>query len=268
VRATTSNEWPEEIADFAALARSLTTLYGDPNLEISCEESLKALTQTADVPTYTAQFERLAQYVKWNDPAKLAQFYEGLHPDVKDDLAHHERATTLSQLKIDSVRADVRIRRRRQEKARARLNYNFDKRPTNLSPTSNFPSRSSSLRSIPPTPSRTPSPGTPSPANQNPSTSGIPQFTADGTVPMSLNQTGPFPRILREPLTLEERQRRDDLGLCRYCADPAHRVVNCPVAPKRPRFPTRTINETQFSFSLDPPSAPATNMSLNDNTHE
>src|SRR5271169_5787176 len=124
VRATTTNDWPEEIADFEALARSLTTLYGDPNLEISSEESLTALKQTADVPSYIAQFERLAQYVKWNDPAKLARFYEGLRGNVKDDLAHHERPTTLAELKIAAVRADVRIRRRIQEKARANLTYN------------------------------------------------------------------------------------------------------------------------------------------------
>ena len=244
VRATTTNDWPEEIANFEALAQSLTTLYGDPNLEISSEEALTALKQTADVPSYIAQFERLAQYVKWNDPAKLARFYEGLRGNVKDDLAHHERPTTLAELKIAAVRADVRIRRRLQEKARANLNYNSDRKPANLSPTSHFPSRSSSLRSIPPIPSRTPSPGTPSSANQNPSISGIPQFTADGTVPMSLNQTGPFPRTLRDPLTLDERQRRDDLNLCRYCADPGHRVANCPVTPKRSRYPTRTVSET------------------------
>jgi len=228
VKATTTNEWPVEIANFEALAQSLTTLYGDPNLEISSEESLKALKQTVDVPSYIAQFERLAQYVKWNDPAKLAQFYEGLRGNVKDDLAHHERPTTLAELKVASVRADVQIRRRIQEKARAVSTYNPDKKPTNLS-ASNYPSWSSSLHSLPSTLSRTPSPGTPASPNL-----GIPQFTADGTVPMSLNQTGPFPRILRDPLTPEERQRRDDLGLCRYCADSGHRVVNCPVTSKRP----------------------------------
>ena len=60
-----------EIANFETLAQSLTTLYGNPNLEISSEESLKALKQTVDVPFYIAQFKRLAQYIKWNDLAKL-----------------------------------------------------------------------------------------------------------------------------------------------------------------------------------------------------
>src|SRR5271169_435652 len=253
-KATTTEQFPPEIATFEALAKSLTTLYGDPNLEITSEHSLRNLSQTQDVPGYIAQFERYAQYVKWNDSAKTDQFYEGLRSNVKDELVHQERPKNLADMKAAATRVDTRIRQRMIERA----HNTADKKPTNLPPTSHFPSRSSSTYSLPLTPSRTPSPAIQNtPNTQRPS--GIPSHTHDGTVPMSLNTTGPFPRIHREPLTDDEKQRRRDNHLCLYCADPAHTAINCHRAPKR----SRSVNETRFSFDVGQSSAPSSEMATN-----
>lgn len=244
-KAIITNTFPPEIASFKAMSESLTTLYGDPDLEISSENALRKLQQTQDAPHYAAQFERLAQYVKWNDAAKLNQFYDGLRGNVKDELMHQERPKTLSAMKAAAIRCDTRIRQRISERA-SRSN---DKKPSSTN--------------HPPATSHAPNPTTTN--IQNPS--GIPLFTADGTVPMTLNSTGPYPRIKREPLTSEEKQRRRDNNLCLYCADPTHRTVDCPRAPKRTP-PNRFLNETQYSFSIAPSSVAPSVMATNESTHE
>jgi hypothetical protein len=243
IKATRTGTFPPEIANFKAMSESLTALYGDPDLEISSENALRKLQQTQDAPHYAAQFERLAQYVKWNDSAKLNQFYAGLRGNVKDELMHQERPKTLSEMKAAAIRCDTRIRQRISE----RSSRSDDKKSSPL----NHPPV------IPHAPSVT-----------NPqASSGIPLFTADGTVPMTLNSAGPYPRVKRDPLTPEEKQRRRDNKLCLYCADPAHRAFECPRAPKR--VPShRFLNETQYSLSFAPSSATPSVVTTNENTRE
>jgi hypothetical protein len=245
IKAVSTGVYPPEIIDFKAMSESLTALYGDPDLETSSENALRRLQQTQDVPHYTAQFERLAQYVKWNDAAKLDQFYEGLRSNVKDELMHQERPKTLIAMKTAATRCDTRIRQRISERA-SRSN---DKKP---SPANNRP--------MPHTPSTATNPNVQSPP-------GIPLFTADGTVPMALNSTVPYPRIKRDPLTPEEKQRRRDNNLCLYCADPAHQALQCPRAPKR-SDPNRFLNETQYSFSVAPSSVAPSVVATNEDTRE
>jgi hypothetical protein len=182
IKAVSTGVYPPEILDFKAMSESLTALYGDPDLETSSKNALRKFQQTQNIPHYTAHFERLAQYVKWNNAAKFDQFYEGLRSDVKDELMHQKRPKAM---KIAATLCDTRIRQRISERA-SRSN---DKKP---SPANNrpmpFPAAIPNVQSSP----------------------GIPLFTADGTVPMTLNSTIPYSRVKREPLTSEEKQRRRD----------------------------------------------------------
>ena len=47
-----------------------------------------------------------------------------------------------------------------------------------------------------------------------------------GHQPMDLNGT----RGYKGPLTMDERRRRSDAGLCAYCAQPGHTLATCAVA--------------------------------------
>jgi hypothetical protein len=169
-------------------------------------------------------------------------------PRWKELNPHQERPKTLSEMKAAAIRCDTRLRQRISEKT-SRSN---DNTPSSIN---NYPAISHAPSSMDPATAHA----------QNPA--GIPLFTADGTVPMTLNSTGPYPRIKRDPLTPEEKQRRRDNNLCLYCADPTHWTLDCPRAPNR--TPThRSLNETQYSFSITPSSVTPSIVATNENTRE
>ena len=78
---------------------------------------------------------------------------------------------------------------------------------------------------------------------------GIPLFTIDDIISMILNSIDPYPRIKRESLILEEKQRRRDNNLYLYYTDPIHQAFECIHAPKKSPL-NRFLNETQYSLDL------------------
>src|SRR5436190_22886770 len=96
--------------------------------------------------------------------------------------------------------------------------------PPKPTPMLKTPSQSSMSSSLVPTPSRTPSPS---------ATLTTPAFTSDGTIPMELDTYG------RWRLTMDEKLRRKQLGLCDYCGSATHNVFKCPEkpAPGQPKLP-------------------------------
>jgi len=104
---------PEEIKDWETFQRSLTQIYGDPNLEATSERKLRRLRQAGSMSDYAAKFESLKQYLSWNDAALRDQFYLNLRDDVKDELAPLDQPQTLSALKELATRLDSRLDSRR-----------------------------------------------------------------------------------------------------------------------------------------------------------
>lgn len=237
---------PPEFASFETFATAFTAVYGDPNLATSSVRAIKALKHTGSAAHYIAEFQRLRQYIPWNESAFADQFYDGLKSTIKDDIAHTGRPATLLELQTLATRLDARLYERflekRQETPASTQPRNLPPKPTPMGRTpSSMPS------SLAPTPARTPSPS-----------AGTPAFTPDGTIPMELDTYG------RWRLPADEKLRRKQLRLCDYCASAKHDVFNCPdkPVPSQPKLP-RFARQAEISFEITSPEDP-----LKDNTQE
>jgi hypothetical protein len=237
---------PPEFASFETFATALTAVYGDPNLATSSVRAIKALKHTGSAAHYIAEFQRLRQYIPWNESALADQFYDGLKSTIKDDIAHTGRPATLLELQTLATRLDARLYERflekRQETPASTQPRNLPPKPTPMVRTSSpMPS------SLAPTLPRTPSPSV-----------GTPAFTPDGTIPMELDTYG------RWRLPAEEKLRRKQLRLCDYCGSGQHNVFNCPdkPAPSQPKLP-RFARQAEISFEITSPEDPP-----KDNTQE
>lgn len=241
-----------EFASFETFAESLMSTYGDPNLEATSERAIKALEQTTSVAHYKAEFQRLRQYIKWNESALIDRFYSGLKGTVKDEITRVGRPIVLTELQNLAIRIDARMYERllekRQEQSRASGPRN--NLPPKPIPMSRNPSQSSTSSGLIPTPSRTPTPITTAPTT--------PAFTPDGTIPMELDANG------RWHLAATEKLRRKQLRLCDYCGSAAHNVYNCPdkPTPTQPKLP-RFARQAEISFEITSPENPP-----KDNTQE
>jgi hypothetical protein len=227
---------PEEFASFETFAKALTNIYGDPLLELSSERSLNNLTQTGSVAVYTAEFQRLRQYVKWNEAALIGRYYNGLNDDTKDEIMPLRRPDNLKAIQDLAARFDARMFECRQEKKHSTSPVKSMQSTSSISAQAapsmsrgpSYSSVASPRLPVPPTPSRTPSPLSVPPA---PTTAlKTLAFMKDGTVPMEIG----YVSMYRGPLTMEEKLYRRQNNLCGYCADPSHDVFNCTRARSSP----------------------------------
>ena len=252
----TSGETPEELRTFDTFVEALTVLYGEHNLKETAAEKLLSLEQNNDVPKYISQFEEYRQYVTYNDEALANIFYRGLKDWVKDAIVGYgERPKTLHALKKLALDIDGRQQARYQEKkASSKSNTtptvnnpsfrpsapwfnNNSSRPTNASnarPNVQPSNRPASTQKRPPpfgynAGTSSAAPKAPPPAANNPPSvprENFPSHTPDGTVPMELGASDGAWHI-----TMAEKQRRRDLGLCAYCGKSGHAVHSCPHPP-------------------------------------
>ena len=235
---------PPEFASFETFAKAFTAVYGDPNLAASSVRAIKALKHTGSAAHYIAEFQRLRQYIPWNEPALADQFYDGLKGTIKDSIAQTGRPDTLLELQNLATRLDARLHERFLEKKQEIPASTQPTGPRNLppkpTPMARAPSQSSTSSSLVPTPAR------------------IPAFTPDGTIPMELDTYGKW------RLTADEKLRRKQLRLCDYCGSAKHDVFNCPdkPVPNQPKLP-RFARQAEISFEITSPEDP-----LKDNTQE
>lgn len=230
---TPSELAPTDIRDWKSFQRSLTRVYGDPNLAATAERELRRLRQTTSVADYAAKFESHKQYLSWNDMAFRDQFYLNLKDDVKDEIAPLGKPETLHDLKELAIRLDSRLEERRREYRPTVAHSPAISRPPNPRPTATIATTPAVT-----TPASTTATNPPTPALRTPS------HTTDGTVPMELDATGVW------RLAASERERRRQHGLCGYCAGKGHITPNCPVRPsglpRQPRLERRAL----MSFEL------------------
>jgi Retrotransposon gag protein len=103
------SEVPPEFETFAQVAKPLEETFRDPDLMRSKERELGNFHQTTSVASYLADFNRIKDFIKWNDKALGSQFYKGLKSGVKDGLVYKNPATTtLTQLLSSALRIDSR----------------------------------------------------------------------------------------------------------------------------------------------------------------
>ncbi|CCO36062.1 hypothetical protein RSOLAG1IB_11944 [Rhizoctonia solani AG-1 IB] len=89
----------------------------DPDEQRAAERKITTLTQTTTAAAYATDFHTLLMLLDWNDAARWAQFYKGLHWHVKQQLAQKEdqpqdlEALIAAAIRIDNVCQELKISR-------------------------------------------------------------------------------------------------------------------------------------------------------------
>lgn len=159
---------------------------------LSCRQGVRSVSD------YSIEFRILAAESGWGDKALRGVFLRGLAENIKDELAARDETDSLDSLISLATRLDNRLRERRRERASG-----SHVSTSRVSHRVLLPAAPESLLS----PARPRSP--PSPAFQE--------------EPMQLG---------RARLSLTERQRRMEEGLCIYCGRAGHYLRTCPMRPK------------------------------------
>lgn len=195
---------------FSAFASHLNSAFGIVDEAQQAERRLRNLQQTGSASQYYTRFLSLSSLLDWDDHALRSQFYHGLKSHIKDDLAHHDRPTSLEALKDLTIRIDNRLFERIQERKDERgpaVAFNSSTSRPAFQPARPFAPRPSPIIS--------------------------------GPTPMDIdavNATAP-----RGPLSAQEKQRRRQFNLCLYCGQPNHTVNTCPLKPQ-PRAQAAELN--------------------------
>lgn len=184
------------LRDWPAFRAAFLETFGDPQRAETVATQLFRLRQTSSVNLYAAEFFRLAADLKWDEQALMARFLDGLKPQLRAALAVNGAVFNTTR-EMRSLAAKI-------DHALFVNGPAFSTKPT------------SSTLGVPGT-RRLPTSYAP----------GAPVVTS-APVPMDVDAQ----QQARGPLTPQERLRRQQEGLCFYCAG-KHVIAQCPVA--RPR---------------------------------
>ena len=175
-------------------------VFDHPSREGDAASRLMRLKQgNRTVSDYAVDFWTLAADSRWNDPALIAVFTNGLNDQIKDELAARDDPSDLHKLVSLAIKLDNRLRERQREK---------------------FPrfsvSATKSAHRSPPLPAR------------------LEQFSGPRFQPPARAPEEEPMQLGRTKLTEQERRRRFQAGECMYCSQKGHFRSACPVRPKGP----------------------------------
>jgi hypothetical protein len=170
------------------------------------------------VSDYLVHFSGLALHCSWEEPVLRYRFYEGLPPQIKDELSKSEEPQTLQVLKQKVQNIDARYWERTQECSR--------KQQYRQNPSKSSTSAASAVLST--TPKSTPcsvfrSEQKPKPKDSKPTT-------------LHVDLTGKLDS--KGKLTQQERQCQIDKNLCLFCRGSSHWTDTCLVKSARGRVAT------------------------------
>jgi hypothetical protein len=187
------------------------------------------MKESQRITDYIVQFNNLAARCDWGDAALRYQFYSGLPSRLKDEVSKGEtgKPKTLALMRLKAQNADARYWERRSEIAREIPSDKSNKTPNSKpvdhkSGSQNTGNNNSSSSSS--TSHRKPDIKTSSNDKGKGPQSGKSQTPGKPDLTGKLGSDG--------RLTTQEKQRRMDNNLCLLCADPGHRVTNCPKSTK------------------------------------
>ena len=83
----------------------------------TAEREICNIVQKEAAATYTANFQRHAAYMNWDNTALTAQYYKGLKNFIKDEISCSERSSTLVKMIKKSVIIDNCMYKRSMEKS-------------------------------------------------------------------------------------------------------------------------------------------------------
>jgi Retrotransposon gag protein len=210
-----TNEPPEWFDNWEAFLDKHHTNFGPYHETGDAEHELTNLHMRDNqcVSDYLVYFSRLALCCSWGEPALRYRFYEGLPPQIKDELSKGEKPRTLQVLKQKVQNIDARYWERAQERSREQQ---YRQNP---------PKSSTSAASAVPSTTLKPTPCSnlrlelkPKPKDLKPAT---PHVDLSG----KLDSKG--------KLTQQEWQRWIDKDLCLFCGGSSHWTDTCLVKTAR-----------------------------------
>ena len=195
------------LPDIAGLEELLETRFGDVDPVSTAKHELYRLYQAnKDLEVFLNTFLVLAKKAKLDNLQTLDLLYEKLNDEFKILLVTKKKQTNLADLitKLQSMDASMKV-------------ISQQKRPTPSTVNTPKPANQPTTRFIQAQPTRF--------AAAAPTT-----VTTSSTLPTLLLSTstgihaGPMDvsSVRQSPLTAEEKERRNKLGLCRYCGQPGH----------------------------------------------
>ena len=109
-------ETEETCANWEAMARRFTDLFGDPDMIRTKERGLRELKQTGSATDYSTKFQTIASGLGWEDEPLMDRYYAGLKDSVKSRLVEMDRPLKLVHLielavKIDNRQYEWRMER-------------------------------------------------------------------------------------------------------------------------------------------------------------
>jgi hypothetical protein len=200
----------------------MRTNYGDPDEKGTARRKLRALTQRGSASAYFAEFQQYIAVLGWKDDEPIVdKAIEGLKPYLKDELARHsERPATLVDLMRFIIPLDNRLYERDMEKKKDNKAPTFEQKETirtercqQTSGSGNSMTTSAKTETM----------------YSRPTSGAITTRPAPSTSSYPLANRNQ----VRGPLSDEEKNRRRSLGLCLFCGEPGHIVMECPAAKSR-----------------------------------
>lgn len=184
--------WTHRHPDCQTIERfmdALQRVFDEGLTQRQASSRLFTLTQgQRSVIDYAIEFRTLSAETGWEGEALVSAFYQGLRESLKDEMVNRDWGDDLDDIITLATALDKRIQERRRERRELRL----------LQPNRAIsPSRRTSQLPLP----------APSPTSDQ------------GEEPMQLG---------RSRLSLEERRRRFQQGLCLYCGSQDHQRLQCP----------------------------------------
>jgi hypothetical protein len=111
-------------ADYTAFKQMMVNMFGNPGEDRRAARELNDLRQgQGSLVAYTSKFQQLQVKTGWDDKASVDQYYIGLSPKIKDNIANSrkERPTGLQAI----IRLTSDIWDRIQERAAERKDYKY-----------------------------------------------------------------------------------------------------------------------------------------------
>ena len=108
---------PAWLSDFRLFIQELKLNFGtyNPIGEAKAELEALCMQENHQATNYFIKFTQLTTHVQWGEAALLRQVYTGLTKQIKDDMVHHVKPTTLANLRkllqaINSCEGDTETR--------------------------------------------------------------------------------------------------------------------------------------------------------------